>query len=79
MREDWWPKLLVCIVIDVLDFTVGRALFVVPFAGELVGCAVCYGLFGKSGLMYGIEGLDLTEQIDGFVPMATVIALRNRP
>lgn len=75
----WKFKLMVCILYDFLDFTVGRAMFLTPFLGEIVGCALCYAMFGKTGLFYGLEALDPTEQIDGFIPTATVIAWANRP
>jgi hypothetical protein len=73
-----WPaKLLACIVYDFFDFTFGRLLFPVPFLGEIVGCALCCILFGKEGMLYGLEAIDFTEQIDGFIPAATLIALKN--
>jgi hypothetical protein len=72
-------KLAVCIAYDFFDFTVGRLLFVTPFAGEIIGCVLCCMLFGLSGVLYGLEALDPTEQLDGFVPTATLIALKNRP
>jgi hypothetical protein len=75
----WWPKFFVCLGVDFFDFTVGRLLFTVPFSGEVVGCAICYAMFGKDGLLYGLEAIDVTEAIDGFIPTATIIALRNRP
>jgi hypothetical protein len=75
----WKAKLAICIACDVFDFTFGRLLFVVPFAGEMIGMALGTALFGKVGLIYGLEALDPTEQIDGFIPTATLIALANRP
>ncbi len=75
----WWIKLFVCVLIDLFDFTIGRLLFVVPFAGELVGIALTYAMFGKSAFYYGLEALDFTEQVDGFIPTATIIALMHRP
>ncbi len=75
----WTAKLIVCIIVDLFDFTVGRLLFAVPFAGELIGAVVAWALFGKVGGCYFLEAIDLTEQIDGFFPTATIIALANRP
>jgi len=75
----WWLKFLVCIFVDLFDFTVGRFLFAIPFAGELIGTAVATALFGKQGLWYALEVLDPSEQLDCFIPMATIIALANRP
>ncbi|MFZ4409934.1 MAG: hypothetical protein ACOYOH_21495 [Paracraurococcus sp.] len=74
----WWLKFSICVMYDLFDMTVGRFLFVVPFASELVGMALCCAMFGWEGLFYGLEALDPTEQIDGFIPTATIIALANR-
>jgi hypothetical protein len=70
----WW-KLLIALVIDGLDFTVGRFLFPVPYAGEIVGTTVAMLLFGWKGIFYLLEAIDPTEQIDAFIPTATIIAL----
>lgn len=75
----WGLKLAVCIAYDLLDLTLGRTLFIMPFGGEIVGCALCAAMFGTNGLFYGLEALDVTEQLDGFIPTATIIALMNRP
>lgn len=75
----WGVKLAVCILYDLFDMTAGRLLFVVPFAGEMVGIALCCAMFGKAGVFYALEMIDPTEQIDGFLPIATIIALTNRP
>jgi hypothetical protein len=74
----WWLKFSVCVIYDLFDFTVGRFIFAMPFAGEIVGCALGAALFGKQGLWYGLEAIDPTEQLDGFIPTATIIALVNR-
>jgi hypothetical protein len=74
-----WPlKLAACIAYDVFDCTIGRFLIPLPFSGEIFGCVLCCILFGKEGMLYGLEAIDITEQIDGFVPAATLIALRNK-
>jgi len=75
----WGLKLAVCLFYDFLDFTVGRVLFPIPFLGEIVGCALCVAMFGKDGMLYGLEAIDITEQIDGFIPTATIIAIKNKP
>lgn len=75
----WHVKLALCIAYDLFDMTFGRLLFVVPFAGEIVGVALCCALFGKSGVWAMLEIFDPTEQIDGFIPIATIIALAHRP
>lgn len=75
----WGVKLAVCILYDLFDMTIGRALFIAPFSGEIIGCVLCASMFGWSGVLYGLEAIDPTEQLDGFVPVATIIALANRP
>ncbi|HVH34880.1 MAG TPA: hypothetical protein VM847_12315 [Tahibacter sp.] len=75
----WHAKLAVCVVYDIFDFSVGRLLFPIPFFGEIVGCGICCLLFGKAGVAYGLEAIDITEQLDGFIPAATIIAIANRP
>jgi hypothetical protein len=70
----WW-KLLVAIAVDGFDFLVGRFLFPVPYAGELIGTVVAVYLFGWKGLFYLLEAIDPTEQVDAFVPTCTIIAL----
>ena len=75
----WWLKLFVAMAYDFVDFTFGRLFVVVPFSGEIVGTALCCAMFGWNGLWYLLECLDPTEEIDAFVPTATIIALRCRP
>jgi hypothetical protein len=75
----WGTKFAVCIAVDLFDFTIGRLLFPVPFVGEVIGCAICASMFGWSGVFYGLEAIDFTEQLDGFIPTATIIALANKP
>lgn len=78
-RGMWKLKLMVCVLYDFMDFTVGRLMFPIPFLGEIIGCALCCAMFGKAGLFYGLEAIDVTEQLDGFIPTATIIAYHNRP
>lgn len=75
----YWLKFSVCVLYDLFDMTIGRLLFVVPFSGEIVGVALCCAMFGKAGVWAALEMLDPTEQFDGFIPVATIIALANRP
>lgn len=75
----WGLKLAACILYDFFDFTLGRLLFVAPFSGEIGGMILASLMFGWQGLAYGLEALDPTEQIDGFIPLATIIAFANRP
>jgi hypothetical protein len=75
----WGTKFAVCIAVDLFDFTIGRLLFPVPFVGEVIGCAICASMFGWGGVFYGLEAIDFTEQVDGFIPTTTIIALANKP
>src|SRR5689334_19858027 len=73
-RNGFYVRLAISIVIDVLNFTVGR----VPFVGEAedgVSAGVLFLLWGPVGLFSLWELGDPTEQIDGFIPTATLIAL----
>ena len=75
---NWWIKFAIAVAVDILDMTVGRFLFVVPYSGEIIGTAVGVALFGWKGLFYLAEIIDPTEQIDGFIPTCTLIALAAR-
>ncbi len=74
----WKIKFFVCIIYDLFDFTGGRLLFGIPFCGEIVGCVLAAAMFGSKGIWYALEALDPTEQIDGFIPTATIIALASK-
>ncbi len=67
-------KLLICIVFDIADFTVGRILGA-GIIMDLVAAALAVILFGPVGLVALWEVADPTEQVDGFVPTLTLIAL----
>jgi hypothetical protein len=57
-----------------MDFTLGR----IPIFGTVedgVGGIVATALWGRAGLVYFWEVLDITDQIDGFIPTATLIGL----
>jgi len=75
----WLIKLLICVIFDLVDFLFGRFLFPAPLVGEVLGTIVVTALFGWQGLFYLWEALDPSEQVDAFVPTATLIALANRP
>lgn len=77
-KAAWMAKFAVCALYDLFDMTVGRVLFATPFVGEAVGIGLTCVLFGKAGMLYGLEALDFTEQVDGFVPAASIIAWANR-
>lgn len=71
----WWLKFFVSVIVDFLDFTIGRLLFAAPLSGEIFGTFVGYLMFGSKAFAYLFEAIDFTEQIDGFIPTASIIAL----
>lgn len=73
-RRGYFLRLAFSILIDVFDFTLGR----IPVFGtvtEGVGTIVLFTLWGPAGLVNALELVDWTEQADGFIPTATLIAL----
>lgn len=73
MRSDV-VKLLIAVVLDILDFTVGR----IPgfeFVFDIVQGVAATAMWGWRGLIAFWEVGDPTGQIDGFVPTLTLIAL----
>lgn len=67
-------KLFLCIVLDVLDFTIGRIPgFEIAFDAFLAAAAVA--MWGWAGLFALWEIADPTGQADGFVPTMTLIAI----
>ncbi|MEM9014893.1 MAG: hypothetical protein AAGB02_07270 [Pseudomonadota bacterium] len=67
-------KLIVAVVLDVLDFTIGRIPgFELAFDAILGVAAVI--MFGWTGLFAFWELADPTAIADGFVPTLTIIAL----
>ena len=71
----WRTKFLLSILIDLLDFTIGRLAVPIPGLGEAIGAFFCILMWGPAGLLYLLEMADVTEQVDGFAPTATLIAL----
>ena len=77
MRVDV-AKLIVAILLDLADFTIGRMGILIP--GFEVGFDAVLGvaavaLWGWPGLIAFWELADPTGQADGFVPTLTMIAL----
>ena len=73
MRSDM-AKLVIAIILDLLDFTIGRIPgFEILVDGALGVAAVL--MFGWAGAFAFWELADPTGQIDGFVPTLTIIAL----
>jgi hypothetical protein len=73
MRSDV-AKLVIAIVLDILDFTIGRVPgFEIAF--DIFLGVVAVVLWGWPGLFAFWEVADPTGQIDGFAPTMTLIAL----
>ena len=73
-RRTYFLKLAFSVVIDVFDFTLGR----IPIFGtvtEGVGTVVLYAMWGPAGLVNALEMVDFTDQVDSFIPTATLVAL----
>ena len=69
-------KLVAVVLLDVADFTIGR---IIGFGTmmDVVLAGVGFALFGWKGLLQLWEIDDPSEQIDGFVPTLTLIAIAN--
>jgi hypothetical protein len=75
-RVGYFVRLAVSLAIDIADMTIGRLFIGAPgLLGDVVGGAIMYLLWGPAGLAYLWEAADVTEQIDGFIPTATLIGL----
>jgi hypothetical protein len=69
-----YAKLAIAILLDILDFTVGR----IPGFEIIVDATLgvfAVALWGWPGLIAFWEMADPTGQIDGFVPTMTLLAL----
>ena len=67
-------KLIIAILLDVLDFTVGRIPGFEIVVDVALGIAAV-AMFGWKGLFAFWELADPTGQLDGFAPTLTLIAL----
>ena len=73
-RTGFFVRLAICIAVDLFDLTLGR----IPLLGTIedgAATVVMVALWGPVGLAYAWELADVTDQIDAFVPTATLIAL----
>ncbi len=67
-------KLIAAIILDIADFTVGRILGF-GTAMDMVLVLFSFARFGWKGLIQIWEVVELSDQIDGFVPTLTLLAL----
>jgi len=73
MKSDM-AKLLIAVLLDILDFTLGRILGAGTIM-DIVFAGIAFVLWGPIGLLALWEALEPSDQIDGFVPTMTLIAL----
>lgn len=74
-------KLLIAILLDILDFSMGRIIGYGTVL-DVVFAGIAFLLWGPPGLIQLWEVFDPTDQLDGFVPTMTLIALtqmRRKP
>jgi hypothetical protein len=73
-RRGYFLRLALSFAIDLFDLTFGR----IPVFGSVtegLGAGLLFFIWGPVGLTYLWEVADLTDQLDGFVPTATLIGL----
>lgn len=70
-----WAKFTICVVFDLFDFTIGRLLLGVSLIGEVGTAVILFVLWGPIGLFALWEAVDITEQLDGFIPTNTIISI----
>ncbi len=67
-------RFAIAIIYDALDFFIGR----IPGFGtvyDILGTWLGYKLWGGWGLIQGLEIIDITDQIDSFIPTLTIMGL----
>ena len=67
-------KFIIAIIFDILDFTIGR----IPWFGtlfDIAGTYLSFKLWNKLGLIQVLEILEITDQVDGFIPTVTLAGL----
>lgn len=69
-------KLILSITFDVADFFVGR----IPIFGtffDILGGLLSIYLWGGIGSIQFLEIIDITDQIDGFIPTVTLAGIAS--
>ena len=70
-------KLVIGIIFDIVDNFIGR----LPIFGtlfDIFGTMLSYHLWGGRGWFAGLEIVDISDQIDGFIPSLTIIGLFSK-
>ncbi|MEK6945998.1 MAG: hypothetical protein AABX32_00155 [Nanoarchaeota archaeon] len=70
-------KLAISIVFDITDNFIGR-LPVLGTLFDIFGTGLSYYFWGRGGLFAGWEIVDISDQIDGFIPSLTIIGLFSK-
>ncbi len=73
-RQSTLAILTICVAVDLFDFTIGR-FFGLGLLADILQTVVAYWLFGPIGLIALWELIDPSDQLDGFVPTLTILAL----
>lgn len=68
-------KVGICVAADIFDMTAGRLLLGAGTVGDVITGFIMFMLWGPLGLAAIWEVADVTEQLDGFVPTNTLIAI----
>ena len=69
--------MMISILFDIADFFIGR----IPIFGtiiDILGTWLSYYFWGRKGLFAGVEIIDISDQIDGFIPSLTIIGLLSK-
>lgn len=74
MRSDV-AKLVICVAIDVIDFTVISWMPGVGLIVDAINTVAAVLLFGPIGLVALWEAVNIAEPIDAFVPTMTLLAI----
>ena len=73
-RRGYFIRLAISLAIDLFDTLLGR----IPIFGTVtdgVGAFVLFMLWGRAGLAYVWQLADVSDQLDGLIPTATLIGL----
>jgi hypothetical protein len=73
-KRGFYLRLALSVLVDLIDFTLGR----IPIFGTVqdgAGTLLMAALWGPVGFVNIWELFDITDQIDGFIPTATLIGL----
>jgi hypothetical protein len=73
-RRDYFIRLGISVLIDLGDLFIG-SLPGIGIATDSVATVILYMLWGRAGLAYAWEVIDIIEPTDAIIPTATLIGL----